>query len=140
MGMRISWRSRLGVASALVAMILAAACAPTASSDKEASVRLYVLDGGILASDPARYQLTKEDVETTDLSVAAYLIVHPKGKLLWDTGSVPDVERVGEPAGATKHLVLANGQDRNMILGTPILEQLQASGYKPADITHIALC
>jgi glyoxylase-like metal-dependent hydrolase (beta-lactamase superfamily II) len=128
------------VAIALVVLFLAAACAPTASSDKDpASVRLYVLDGGILASDPARYQLTPEDVETTDLSVAAYLIVHPKGKLLWDTGSVPDDERVGEPAGGNKHLVLANGQDRNMTLGTPILEQLQAAGFKPGDITHIAL-
>jgi N-acyl homoserine lactone hydrolase len=138
--MTISWRSRLVVTNVLVALFLAAACAPTTSSDKEpASIRLYVLDGGILASDPARYQLTKEDVETTELSVAAYLIEHPKGKLLWDTGSVPDDERVGESAGGNKHLVLANGQDRNMILGIPILEQLQASGFKPGDITHIAL-
>ena len=48
-------------------------------------IRLYVFDGGTLESDPARYQLTKEDVKVTQLSVAAYLIVHPKGLLMWDT-------------------------------------------------------
>src|SRR5688572_9161444 len=55
-----------------------------------APIRLYVFDGGTLESDPARYQLTKEDVKVTQLSVAAYLIVHPKGLLMWDAAAVPD--------------------------------------------------
>ena len=115
-------------------------CTPSASRDEENStVKLYVLDGGVLASDPGRYNLTKDDVETTDLSVAAYLIVHPKGALLWDTLSVSDDERVGEPSGAQKRLVLANGQDRNMTLGPPLLSQLEAAGYKPSDVGHVAL-
>src|SRR4029434_9920298 len=59
-------------------------------SGKAAPIRLSVFDGGVLDSDPTRYRLTKEDVGTTQLSVAAYLIVHPKGVLLWDTGAVPD--------------------------------------------------
>jgi len=132
-------RSPFLTATALLLGLLFVSCAPAGTNNEQDSVRLYVLDGGILASDPARYQLTKDDVETTELSVAAYLIVHPKGKLLWDTGSVPDYERVGESAGGAKHLVLANGQDRNMTLGPPILEQLQTAGFKPDDITHIAL-
>src|SRR4030095_11051289 len=55
-------------------------------------VRLDVFDGGTLESDLSRYQLTKEDVKVTQLSVAAYLIVHPKGLLIWDTEAVPDSE------------------------------------------------
>jgi len=134
------WSSRLTTAFALGLALFIGACAPSGSSDSAtAPLRLYVLDGGVLASDPARYQLTKDDVETTELSVAAFLIAHPKGTLVWDTGSVPDEERAGEPAGANKHLVLADGQERNMVLGPPILEQLQASGFKPSDITYIAL-
>ena len=134
------WISRLTTAFALGVVVLINACAPSGSSDHApAAIRLYVLDGGVLASDPARYQLTKEDVETTELSVAAFLIAHPKGTLVWDTGSVPDEERVGEESGANKHLVLADGQERNMVLGPPILEQIQASGFKPSDITYIAL-
>ena len=41
------------------------------------SVRLYVLDGGILASDPGRYRLKPEEVATAQLSVAAYLVGAP---------------------------------------------------------------
>jgi glyoxylase-like metal-dependent hydrolase (beta-lactamase superfamily II) len=129
--------------AALVAslMLLAVSCTTPATSDKPAArgVRLYVLDGGVLGSDPARYQLTKDDVETTDLSVAAFLIVHPQGVLLWDTGSVPDQERVGEAVGGKKHLVLFDGQERNMTLGPPILDQIAAAGYKPSDIKFLAL-
>ena len=62
----------------------------TTAAQAQTSIKLYVFDGGVLESDPARYRLTKEDVGTTQLSVAAYLIVHPKGVLLWDTGAVPD--------------------------------------------------
>lgn len=103
------------------------------------SPRLYVLDGGVLASDPTRYHLTAADVETTSLSVAAFLIVHPKGVLLWDTGAVPDAERVSAAAGAKQHLVLADGQDRYVTLGPPLLAQLAAIGYRPADVTYLAL-
>ena len=79
-----------------------------------ASVRLYVFDGGTLESDPARYRLTKEDVGTTQLSVAAYLIVHPKGVLLWDTGAVPD--EAWSPTGSPvqQRLVLPDGQERRV--------------------------
>ena len=119
---------------------IAAGCSNTTSTDNAVnSVRLYVLDGGVLASDPARYELTADDVETSDLSVAAYLILHPRGVLLWDTGAVPDEERVGAESGAAQHLVLANGQDRNMILGPTLLSQLAAIGLAPMDVTHLAL-
>ncbi len=101
--------------------------------------RLYVLDGGVLASDPTRYHLTAADVETSALSVAAYVIVHPKGVLIWDTGAVPDAERVAAKVGAEQHLVLANGEPRTVTLAPPLLEQLAAIGYKPADVTYLAL-
>lgn len=103
------------------------------------SIRLYVLDSGVLQSDPTRYHLTESDVGTTALSVAAYLIVHPKGVLLWDTGDVPDAERVSSESGVEQHLVLADGADRYVTLGPPLLGQLAAIGYSPADITHLAL-
>ena len=103
------------------------------------SLRLYVLDGGILESDPSRYRLTKEDVGTTALSVAAYLIVHPKGVLLWDTGAVND--DTWSPGGAPvqQHLVLPDGQERRVTLGNTLKAQLAAIGYAPRDVTHLAL-
>jgi N-acyl homoserine lactone hydrolase len=102
-------------------------------------IRLYVLDGGTLESDPARYQLTKEDVGMTQLSVAAYLIVHPKGLLMWDTEAVPDSEWTPTGSPVKQRLVLADGQERFVTLARPLTAQLLASGYKPSDITHLAL-
>jgi N-acyl homoserine lactone hydrolase len=105
----------------------------------DSSVKLYVLDGGTLESDPGRYRLTKEDVGTTQLSVAAYLIVHPKGVLLWDTGAVPD--RSWKPTGSPveQRLVLPDGQERRVTLASALAPQLVASGYAPRDVTHLAL-
>jgi glyoxylase-like metal-dependent hydrolase (beta-lactamase superfamily II) len=103
------------------------------------SVRLYVLDGGTLESDPARYRLTKEDVGTTQLSVAAYLIVHPKGVLLWDTGAVPDEAWAPTGSPVQQRIVLPDGQERRVTLRGALKPQLAASGYGPRDVTHLAL-
>jgi len=103
------------------------------------SIKLYVFDGGILESDPTRYRLTKEDVGTTQLSVAAYLIVHPKGVLLWDTGAVPDENWKPTGSPVVHKLVLPDGQGRQVTIRTPLKAQLSASGYSPAQVTHLAL-
>jgi hypothetical protein len=50
-----------------------------------------VFDCGTLQiADTGRFQLKKEEVATSDLSVACFLIAHPNGTLIWDTGAVPD--------------------------------------------------
>lgn len=103
------------------------------------SVRLYVLDGGILESDPARYQLKPDEVATPQLSVAAYLVVHPKGTVMWDAGAVADDSWVPGRGPVSRHLVLSNGQDRRVMIGTLLRAQLAAAGYAPADITYLAL-
>jgi len=83
-------------------------------------IRLYVFDGGTLESDPARYQLTKEDVGVTQLSVAAFLIVHPKGVLMWDTAAVPDSEWTPTGSPVRQRLVLADGQERFVTIARPL--------------------
>src|SRR5262245_4757651 len=85
-----------------------------------APIRLYVCDGGTLESDPARYQLTKEDVKVTQLSVAAYLIVHPKGLLMWDTAAVPDSEWTPTGSPVKQRLVLNDGQERFVTIARPL--------------------
>ena len=50
-------------------------------------LRLYVLDGGtIITNHPEGFGLTREQVKNTNFSCAVYLIVHPRGTLLFDTG------------------------------------------------------
>jgi glyoxylase-like metal-dependent hydrolase (beta-lactamase superfamily II) len=104
-----------------------------------AQIRLYVFDGGTLESDPARYQLTKEDVGVTQLSIAAYLIVHPKGVLMWDAAAVPDAEWTPTGSPVRQRLVLGDGQERFVTLTRPLAAQLQVAGHQPSDITHLAL-
>jgi hypothetical protein len=93
-----------------------------------APIRLYVFDGGTLESDPARYQLTKDDVKVTQLSVAAYLIVHPKGLLMWDTAAVPDSDWTPTGSPVRQRLVLNDGQERFVTIARPLAAQLQSAG------------
>ena len=73
--------------SILAALLLTAL--PAVAQQKVKSVRLYVFDCGRLKSgNPA--PLLERGVTTTDMSVEAFLIVHPRGTLLWDAGVIPD--------------------------------------------------
>ena len=113
--------------------------APQSRPAPPSSVRLYVIDGGVLESDPGRYKLTKEDVGTTQLSVAAYLIVHPKGVLMWDTGAITDADWTPTGRPSAQKLTLPDGQGRQVTLANGLLPQLKAAGYTPANVTYLAL-
>jgi N-acyl homoserine lactone hydrolase len=112
------------------------------------SVRLYVFDCGTLhVADMGRFQLKKEEVSTTDLSVACFLITHPKGTLMWDTGAVADAawkptgDRIWNlPASAVEvPLVLPDGQKRDVTMHRSLRSQLAEVGYTPGEITYLAL-
>jgi N-acyl homoserine lactone hydrolase len=123
---------------ALAALVTLAAASGLAAQGNVASPRLYVLDGGVLASETSRYRLTDADVEETSLSIASFLIVHPRGVLMWDAGAVSDRERAGD-VGYTQRLVRRDNQERFVTLGPSLTSQLRAAGYEPSDVTHLAL-
>ncbi len=123
---------------ALAALLALAATWSLVAQDKVTSPRLYVFDGGVLASETARYRLTDADVEEVSLSVASFLIVHPRGVLMWDAGAVADHERAG-PVGFRQRLLRRDGQERFVTLGPTLTSQLKSAGYEPADVTHLAL-
>lgn len=114
--------------SILAALLLAALPLPAQKApDKVKSVRLYVFDCGKLKSgNPA--VLLEHGVTTTDMSVEAFLIVHPRGTLLWDAGVIPD--ELVKPEGTVE----ARATVRTTLKG-----QLAAIGYQPPDITYLAL-
>ena len=123
-----------------LAVFLLAATAAGAQAQRSpvTSPRIYVLDGGVLASETARYRLTDADVEEVPLSVASFLIVHPRGVLMWDAGAVADHER-GGPVGYEQRLLRRDNQERFVKLAQTLTSQLEASGYPPASVTHLAL-
>lgn len=93
--------------------------------------RLYVLDCGQLTiDDPARLGFQKEELKNSDMSMGCYLITHPKGTLFWDTGAVPD--SAFQPGAATASLTYAT-------VTKSVTSQLSEAGYKPEDMTYLAI-
>ena len=104
------------------------------------SPRLYVFDCGILHNtDAARYRLKKEEVETFEMSVACFLVAHPKGTLVWDTGAVPDNAWTPTGKPINQHIVLPDKQERQLTVVKSLKEQLAQLGYSPSSITYLAL-
>jgi N-acyl homoserine lactone hydrolase len=96
------------------------------------SLRLYVLDCGKLrVDDPGpNYGFTKDQLVTTDLSVPCFLIVHPKGTLMWDTGVLPDSVFNSGPGPIV--------QGRATVYKS-LRSQLAEIGYTPGDIKYLAM-
>src|SRR2546427_134296 len=104
------------------------------------SLRLYVFDCGILHnSDAARYRFKKEELATLEMSVACFLIAHPKGSLVWDTGAIPDNTWTPTGTPITQHIVLPDSQQRDITVLKSLKGQLAELGYSPSDITYLVL-
>ena len=99
------------------------------------SLRLFVFDCGVLKNgDPARYHLKPEEIATTNMSVACFLVAHPKGTLMWDVGVIPDSSFKPGSAPLTVEYPTSIAT-----VAKPLVPQLAAAGYVPADITYLAL-
>jgi len=95
------------------------------------SPRIYVFDNGTLSGlDPKQFfGFERSELKAVDFTAQSYLIVHPQGTLMWDAGVIADSQFKGtEPvkegiSTATK----------------PLLPQLAAAGYTPANVTYFAM-
>jgi N-acyl homoserine lactone hydrolase len=135
----------VAIVAVLVMDVLAHGAGQTESSPRRRaepprSVRLYVFDCGTLENmDPGRFQLKREEVASNRISVACFLVVHPKGTLIWDTGAVPDTSWKPARTPVRQHVVLPDSQERDLTMIKPLNVQLAEVGYSPADINYIAL-
>jgi N-acyl homoserine lactone hydrolase len=94
-------------------------------------LRLYVLDCGIITPPNVdNYGLKVNEVADTRMITPCFLIVHPRGTMMWDTGEISD--------SAFKDGVSPQKLN-NYTVDRPLLPQLAAIGYTPADITYLAL-
>ena len=119
-----------------IAPLIAALIAPLAAQAQHKapplpkSLRLYVFDCGSLnISDPERFRFKKEELATTNLSVACFLIAHPKGTLMWDVGAVPDSAlKPGEKSVTEGYATITE----------TLRSQMEKIGYEPRDIKYLA--
>jgi N-acyl homoserine lactone hydrolase len=126
-----NWRAfrKIAVGTCLTMLMGTALWFTTSQTMAQTSVpiKLYVFDMGTLRNANPK-PLLDAGVQTTDMSVEAYLIVHPRGTIIFDTGVIPDefVKPEGTIVGrATAHKTL--------------IGQLAEIGYKPSDITYLIL-
>ncbi len=95
------------------------------------SVRLYVFDcGSIKGLATSMFDLKPEEVTAKGFVVPCYLVVHPKGAMMWDVGVLPDSMFKADGAPVSQGISTVN---------KPLLPQLAAIGYTPADIKYLAL-
>lgn len=115
----------------IAALIVVARGASAADAQPPANLRLYVFDCGRLdIPDITPYQLKRDEIATNVMSVPCFLVVHPKGTLMWDVGAVPDRMI---PEGGTGTLRQYGSS------GKRLTDQLAAIGYAPKDIAYLAL-
>lgn len=114
-----------------LALLLALPAAAQNHPKPPKSLRLYVFDCGVIhTTNGDSYSLKKEEMGSTEMSIPCFLVVHPKGALMWDNGDIPDS---AFPPGGGPAKVGVVTQDK------PLLPQLAAVGYTPADIKYLAM-
>lgn len=137
--MRLRFLAIIVVATSAFAVVTSGGQRDSTAPRKVTSLRLYVFDCGTLtAADPARFRLMREEVATTDLSVACFLVVHPRGRLMWDPGAVPDADWTPTGGPVTHHLALPDGTTRDLTLRKRLSSQLGEVGYTVKDVEYLA--
>lgn len=102
------------------------------------SLRLYVLDCGVLTvtgEGVERYHVTPAEVGETRMPVPCFLVVHPRGRLMWDVGVIPDAVVEAQAQGARSNVNPTVGA----LVTRTLKSQLSQIGYSPADITYVAV-
>jgi N-acyl homoserine lactone hydrolase len=124
-------RNRLLLVSLGIAALCAAAPVAQTRPAAVTSPRIYVFDNGSLSGlDPKQFfGFERSELKAVDFTAQSYLVVHPKGTLMWDAGVIPDSQFTGNRP-AKEGISTAT---------KPLLPQLAAAGYKPADVTYFAM-
>ena len=117
------------IALAARAMLPFAAPAQPRKPAPPKSVRLYILDcGDITGVGEVQFGFKPGQLADSHMVTPCYLIVHPRGTMVWDTGEIPDSDFKGNPTKQGAYTITR-----------PLLPQLAALGYTPADINYLAL-
>src|SRR5271170_3926667 len=122
----MSWKQLIAMA-ALAAATLAAQPAHHAPKPPK-SLRLYIFDCGVLKPADAK-SFGFDHVAELRMSVPCFLVVHPKGTMMWDVGVAPDSDFKADGSPVSQGFIE---------VAKPLKPQLEAIGYKPADIKYIA--
>jgi N-acyl homoserine lactone hydrolase len=119
----------------LVLLLALSGAAPAGTS----TVRLYVLDCGTINTDPpgvARYHVTAQEAGNPNFAVPCFLVVHPRGAMLWDVGTIPDADVEHAAPNPARYDI---NPVAHAVVSRTLKGQLAALGYTPADIKYVAI-
>ena len=115
---------RLLLVLGVVAIAAACTTAPPA-------LRLYVFDNGeITGLDPKLFGFAREELKEVDFVNVSYLVVHPRGTVMFDTGGIGDEHFPGDGSPAKEGVMSA---------GKKLVPQMAAAGYKPSDVNYLVM-
>ena len=124
-------RSLLAWMVVIVALAALTTLPASAAPTPPPSLRLYVFDCGTIVGMKAElFGFKDEELPDTTMAVPCYLIAHPKGTLIWDTGAIPDSAFKSDGSPASMEYFRSS---------KPFLPQLAGIGYVPRDITYLAM-
>jgi glyoxylase-like metal-dependent hydrolase (beta-lactamase superfamily II) len=93
--------------------------------------RIYLFDGGrIDGLDTKLFGFERSEIKEPNFRLTSYLIVHPRGTLMFDSGGVPDSAFTKDGATVKEGVITATRQ---------LKPQLAAAGYKPSEVQWFAL-
>ena len=122
---------RLLLTVALLAVVAAGLSAAQTRPAAPKTPRIYVFDGGsINGLDTKLFGFEKNEVKEPNFRVTSYLIVHPRGTLMWDSGGIPDASFPADGSPAKEGVMAAT---------RPLMPQFRSTGYQPSDVTYFAL-
>lgn len=132
------WRAAF--AAALAAMSFATLTVPAAHAQANLpprpeveTPRIYVLDCGTITNDlPELFGLTRDEVSNTIMATMCFLVVHPQGTLLFDTGLTD--RYVLRPLGEVQYSKHVAYLKMNTLIG-----QLADVGYTPEMIDYLVV-
>jgi len=121
---------RLLIVGLTLAAVVPFATAQQKKAEPVKSLRLYILDcGKITGVGETQFGFQPGQLANTEMITPCYLIAHPRGTLMWDTGEIMDSHF--KAPGPTAEGAFS--------ITRPLLPQLAALGYTPRDITYLAL-
>jgi len=108
-----------------------AVAAPLRAADPAAAIRLYALDCGHASfKDSGFFSDTGEyDGKPAAVAVPCFLIRHPKGTLLWDTGLS---DKIAESPNGVEN------EGAHMNMARTLASQLKELGLSAGDVTYMA--
>jgi len=130
---RMISRVTVAVCAVLLVASWAADSQSAAAQQGPPGLRLYVFDCGYLINlSPETYNLTRQDVPDPTMSVACFLVIHPGGALIFDTGLGDKL--VGRPPYLTKR-----GATTSQVVLKTLSSQMAEVGYVPDKIKYLVL-